>query len=66
MVNGVLEVTVSDSAGHLSADSRLDGIGLSNTRERLAALYADAAVVSLTREGSDTVFRMRLPAKVAS
>jgi hypothetical protein len=66
VANGRLEVAVSDSAGHLSGDSRPDGTGLSNTRDRLAALYGDAAVVSLTREGSDTVFRMRLPAKVAT
>ena len=42
------------------------GIGLNNTRERLAALHGDAASVSLSREDEATVFRIRMPAKVSA
>lgn len=61
---GVLSLSVSDSAGQVSRDSRPGGIGLNNTRERLAALHGDAASVTLTREDEATVFRIRTPAKV--
>jgi signal transduction histidine kinase len=63
---GVLSLSVSDSAGQVSRDSRPGGIGLNNTRERLAALHGDAASVSLAREDDATVFRIRMPAKVAA
>lgn len=63
---GVLSLSVSDSACQVDRDSRPGGIGLSNTRERLAALHGDAASVSLAREGEATVLRIRMPAKVAA
>lgn len=64
--DGFLTLTVSDSAGQINGDSRPGGIGLANTRERLAALYGDTALLRLAREGDTTVLRIRLPAKAAS
>jgi sensor histidine kinase YesM len=64
--DGVLELYVSDSGGLLQTDVRDDGIGLTNTRARLAALYGDAAHVVLALEGADTVLRISLPGKVAA
>lgn len=61
-----LELTVSDSAGRLERDERPGGIGLSNTRARLAALYGDAAGVTLASEDGATVLRIHLPAKAAA
>jgi two-component system, LytTR family, sensor kinase len=63
---GTLELLVGDSAGQLQADSRDDGIGLANTRARLAALYGEAARVTLAMEDADTVLRISLPGKVAA
>src|SRR5207253_1924893 len=60
----LLELTVSDTAGQISRDSRPGGIGLTNTRERLIAMYGDAASMSLAREGDATVLRLRFPAEV--
>jgi two-component sensor histidine kinase len=37
------------------------GIGLRNCRERLAALYGEAASLALTAEGGDVVARLALP-----
>jgi len=59
--DGMLELTVADSAGRMERDERPGGLGLANTRERLAAMYGDAASVSLTREDGHTVLRMRWP-----
>jgi len=61
-----LELVVADSAARLERDAREGGIGLANTRERLAALYGDAASVSLACEGAATVLRIRLPARPAA
>jgi len=61
-----LELVVADSAALLDRDDRPGAIGLANTRERLAALYGEAAGVTLSREGEATVLRIRLPAKVAA
>ena len=63
---GLLELLVADSAGLLQTGTRDGGIGLTNTRARLAALYGDAALVALTTEGSDTVLRISLPGKAAT
>lgn len=38
------------------------GTGLANTRSRLERLYGPLATLTLTREGDDTVTRVRLPA----
>ena len=59
----VLSLSVTDSAGQLTRSERPGGIGLQNTRERLAALYGDAASVSLALEAGGTVLRLRLPAR---
>jgi two-component system, LytTR family, sensor kinase len=61
-----LELVVADSAARLARDQRPGGTGLANTRERLAALYGDAASVTLAREGEATVLRIRLPARPAA
>jgi two-component system, LytTR family, sensor kinase len=61
-----LELVVRDSAALLQADVREGGIGLANTRARLAALYGDAARVALAIEDGDTVLRLNLPGKVAT
>jgi len=63
--DGVLDLVVADSAGLLDRNDRPGAIGLTNTRERLAALYGDAASVRLAREGDCTVLRVRLPAKTS-
>jgi two-component system, LytTR family, sensor kinase len=57
----MLELTVSDSAAQLRGHAREDGIGLTNTRKRLAALYGERAGITLGIEGADTVLRMYLP-----
>jgi len=62
---GMLELAVADSAGRMERDERPGGLGLSNTRERLAAMYGDAASVSLTRDDGHTVLRMRWPCNSA-
>jgi two-component system LytT family sensor kinase len=61
-----LELVVADSAARFERDQRPGGIGLANTRERLAALYGDQASVTLAREGAATVLRIRLPARPAA
>lgn len=66
VAHGVLEITVSDSAGQLARQERPGGIGLQNTRERLRALHGDAADMHLASEGGFTVLRLRLPAKTAA
>ena len=64
--DGMLELTVADSAGRVERDERPGGVGLANTRERLAAMYGKAASVSLTREDGHTVLRMRWPCIAAA
>ncbi|CAG1015017.1 two-component system, LytTR family, sensor histidine kinase AlgZ [Burkholderiaceae bacterium] len=63
---GMLELVVADSAGRLEGGERPGGIGLANTRARLAALYGEAAGVTLAREGGATVLRIWLPARAAA
>ena len=62
----MLELVVADSAAQLERDTRPGGIGLANTRERLATIYGDAASVVLAREADATVLRIRLPARPAA
>jgi two-component system, LytTR family, sensor kinase len=66
VAGGMLEVVVADSAGRLERDERPGGLGLANTRERLAAMYGASASVTLTREGGHTVLRMRWPCTAAA
>jgi len=61
----VLQLSVTDSAGQLTRDQRPGGLGLRNTRERLAALHGDAAELSLSLQPEGTVLRLRLPARPA-
>lgn len=53
-------VTVSDSAGMLAPDW-LEGVGLSNCRERLAQRFDGRGTLTLRHEGGCTVSTMRLP-----
>ncbi len=69
---GLLEIRVCDSAAAPNGDAAPaptlpgSGIGLANTRERLATMYGDAASVTLAREISGTVLRLQLPAQAAT
>lgn len=67
---GVLDIQVRDNAPEPlpggGTPSPTGGIGLRNTRERLAAMYGGAASVQLTREGDTTVLHLRLPARPAA
>lgn len=69
---GRLDICVRDSAdlpgptGPAGAPAREGGgLGLANTRERLATLYGEAAGLSLAREQGQTVLRLWLPARPA-
>lgn len=69
--DGRLEIRVRDSAhpgGAADAPASPregGGLGLANTRERLATLYGDAAGLSLVREPGQTVLHLWLPARPA-
>jgi hypothetical protein len=57
-----LELTVRDHGGVREAASRGQGIGLANTRARLAALYGDAHVLEITAtEGGGLAIRIESP-----
>jgi len=59
---GALRLTVQDDGGGVSDDARA-GIGLGNTRARLAALYGDRASLRVTRpSGGGTAVIIELPA----
>ncbi|MEO8671526.1 MAG: histidine kinase [Tahibacter sp.] len=59
-----LLVCIEDSVGTPTRDYRPGGIGLANTRERLATLYGDQASVSLlARDGGGARLILRLPAR---
>jgi signal transduction histidine kinase len=61
---GRLEIAVVDTGDGGPAPEG-DGIGLANARARLAALYGDAAQVSLERRAGETWLRMSFPAEAA-
>jgi LytS/YehU family sensor histidine kinase len=57
-----LVLGVEDDAGRLAAAERPGGIGLSNLRARLAALYGDAARLDVTARPQGGVrAELRLP-----
>jgi two-component system LytT family sensor kinase len=56
-----LEVAIRDDGVGMGASSP-EGVGLSNTRERLQALYGDAAIVTIhTPPGGGTEVALRIP-----
>src|ERR1051325_11298629 len=61
-----LELTVRDRGGAREATSRGQGIGLANTRARLAALYGDAHVLEIGPvEGGGLAIRIETPLLLA-
>ena len=61
-----LVLTVTDDgpglSGPVDADERVEGVGLPNTRERLAVLYGGAASLTLNpMPGGGTAATVRLP-----
>ncbi len=63
IVDGSLELAVQDDgAGMLRGESGREGVGLSNTRERLRALYGDAASVTIVSPpGGGTKVLLKIP-----
>ena len=63
-----LEICVrDDGAGIEPAEEQRDGVGLTNTRERLRELYGDAAGVAMAPSpGGGTEVTLRLPYRTAS
>jgi LytS/YehU family sensor histidine kinase len=60
--DGVLTLTVEDDGAGLPAGSMREGIGLSNTRERLRASFGDSQRLTLQpRSGGGVVARIELP-----
>ena len=60
--DGRLSLSVEDDGVGFGADTAGSGIGLSNIRERLAALYGDAAALTLrAREGGGVTATLTLP-----
>ena len=58
---GLLHLAVSDNGvGLPEGKTRREGIGLTNTRERLRQIFADAASMSLTNENGVAI-RISLP-----
>lgn len=62
-----LELTVRDHGGAREAGSRGQGIGLANTRARLAALYGNAHVLEIApTEGGGLAIRIEVPLQLAA
>ena len=63
--DGALVLTVGDNGAGAAHGGNGNGVGLANTRERLAELYGSAASLRLTtREGGGTVAEVRLPLRL--
>jgi signal transduction histidine kinase len=59
---GCLELTVEDDGPGLGGDGRGGGVGIANTRARLAAMYGDAAALELRQvAGGGLAARVSLP-----
>ncbi|HMO64795.1 MAG TPA: hypothetical protein PKE47_06175, partial [Verrucomicrobiota bacterium] len=65
--DGALELVVADNGpGPAEGDGRRGGIGLANTRERLAQLYGAAGSLTLRpRAGGGTEAVLRVPWRAA-
>lgn len=62
-----LAVTVRDHGGERATGSRGQGIGLANTRARLAALYGGAHVLEIApTEGGGLAIRIEIPLRLAA
>ena len=65
--NGMLELSIRDDGAGLPEGFDLEqsaGVGLSNTRSRLAQIYGEAAGLFLERRaGGGTVARIQLPSE---
>ena len=62
---GVLSLTVSDHGPGLPGGRPADGIGLSNTRRRLSALYGDTAALQIeSGESGGLSATLKIPARV--
>ena len=62
--DGALTVSVSDHGPGLDRDMLSTGIGISNTRRRLQALYGDAAALEIqSANGGGAMVLLRLPAR---
>lgn len=57
-----LELSVADDGtGIDESASRIEGVGLTNTRERLRALYGEAASIAIETSEAGTKVQLRLP-----
>ena len=62
IVDGYIELSVRDDGVGMSATQAAEGVGLSNTRERLRTLYGDDASLTLsTPPGGGTEVTVRIP-----
>jgi two-component system, LytTR family, sensor kinase len=63
--NGEISLSVRDNGPGFDS-SAMEGLGLTNTRERLATLYGNAGQLTLTpAEGGGTIASLRLPVRRA-
>jgi LytS/YehU family sensor histidine kinase len=57
-----VEVAIRDDGAGVGPEAEREGIGLSNTKERLRVLYGEAASVTMsTLQGGGTEVRLRIP-----
>jgi LytS/YehU family sensor histidine kinase len=62
IVDRYLELSVRDDGGGVSATQSVEGVGLSNTRERIRTLYGDDASLTLsTPPAGGTEVTVRIP-----
>jgi two-component system, LytTR family, sensor kinase len=64
VVDSILELSVRDDGVGMSPTQR-EGVGLSNTRERLRTLYSDAATLTIaTPADGGTIVTLRIPFRI--